>query len=335
MTLHSTKENKNFFYISGLQLDLPHYKITSEGELHIKHVMPEQDGFYECQAISVVGSNSIVIKVTVHEEPIITRRPVKEVVVPLDGSTILECNATGNPKPVLLWMRERDRTVLLPGDRTDTGLEVKGDGALSITNIRATSTYVCLVANIVGSAVARATVSLGTRMGEMIDSNDEPSAVSIEKLQGISPNSIKVSWELTSGSEANVDGFYILYRSCIGEPPGFTSITVLHAAATSYVVNRLDPFTPYQFMVIPFYRGLSGQPSALYKAQTLEARPLVAPMDLDWIQVRTIIRRLSLFELERDSSHFSHFGSLNYHIIEFQSYFFQKPKSLGRRSSEC
>ena len=330
MTLHSTKENKNF-YISGLQLDLPHYKITSEGELHIKHVMPEQDGFYECQAISVVGSNSIVIKVTVHEEPIITRRPVKEVVVPLDGSTILECNATGNPKPVLLWMRERDRTVLLPGDRTDTGLEVKGDGALSITNIRATSTYVCLVANIVGSAVARSTVSLGTRMGEMIDSNDEPSAVSIEKLQGISPNSIKVSWELTSGSEANVDGFYILYRSCIGEPPGFTSITVLHAAATSYVVNRLDPFTPYQFMVIPFYRGLSGQPSALYKAQTLEARPLVAPMDLDWIQVRTIIRRLSLFELERDSSHFSHFGSLNYHIIEFQSYFFQKPKSLGKK----
>jgi hypothetical protein len=82
-----------------------------------------------------------------------------------------------------------------------------------------------------------------------------------------------------------VDGFYILYRSCIGEPPGFTSITVLHSAATSYVVNRLEPFTPYEFLVIPFHRGLSGQPSALHKATTLEARPLVAPINLKWTQV--------------------------------------------------
>jgi hypothetical protein len=39
---------------------------------------------------------------------------------------------------------------------------------------------------------------------------------------------------------------------------GFTSITVLHAAATSYVVNRLEPFTPYEFLVVPFFKGLSG-----------------------------------------------------------------------------
>ena len=33
---------------------------------------------------------------------------------------------------------------------------------------------------------------------------------------------------------ARVDGFYILYRPRVGQPPGFTSITVLHAAATRY-----------------------------------------------------------------------------------------------------
>ena len=57
--------------------------------LYLKHVLPEQDGFYECQAISVVGSNRVVVKLNVHEAPRITRRPVKEVVVPLDGSTVL------------------------------------------------------------------------------------------------------------------------------------------------------------------------------------------------------------------------------------------------------
>ena len=50
-------------------------------------------------------------------------------------------------------------------------------------------------------------------------------------VNGISPTSIKVSWKLDVGK---VDGFYILYRPKIGEPPGFTSITVLHAAATRY-----------------------------------------------------------------------------------------------------
>ena len=147
----------------GIPLDLPNFKVVPGQGLHLNHVLPNQDGYYECQALSVVGSNSVVVKLSVLEAPVITRRPIKEVVVPLDGSTVLECNATGNPKPVLLWMRERDRTVLLPGDRTDTGLEVKADGALAITNIRATSTYVCLVSNYVGSAITRATVSLGTR----------------------------------------------------------------------------------------------------------------------------------------------------------------------------
>ena len=150
-------------FITGVPLDLPNFKVVPGEGLHLNHVLPAQDGFYECQAISVVGSNRVVIKLTVHEAPKITRLPVKEVVVPLDGTAVLECNATGNPPPVLLWMRERDRTVLLPGDRTDTGLEVKPDGALTLTNIRATSTYVCLVANVVGSSSARSTVSLGTR----------------------------------------------------------------------------------------------------------------------------------------------------------------------------
>ena len=139
-------------------------------------------------------------------------------------------------------------------------------------------------------------------MGDMLENPNQPASVHIQNVQGTSSSSIKVSWKLdntggiqsSSSSNTNqvntaevntVDGFYILYRSCIGEPPGFTSITVLHAAATSYVVNRLEPYTPYEFLVIPFHRGLSGKPSALHRAQTLEARPNLAPIQLQWYQV--------------------------------------------------
>ena len=50
---------------------------------------------------------------------------------------------------------------------------------------------------------------------------------------------------------------------------GFTSLTVLHAAATSYVVNRLLPYTKYEFIVIPFQRGSPGAASALVEAYTM------------------------------------------------------------------
>ena len=50
---------------------------------------------------------------------------------------------------------------------------------------------------------------------------------------------------------------------------GFTSLTVLHAAATSYVVNRLLPYTKYEFVVIPFQRGSPGAASALVEAYTM------------------------------------------------------------------
>lgn len=73
----------------------------------------------------------------------------------------------------------------------------------------------------------------------------------ITEAAGVSPTSVRVSWRLVEPEEVRlVDGFYILYRlsdsaaatSSLGNV-GFTSITVLHAAATSYAIHRLQPFT--------------------------------------------------------------------------------------------
>jgi hypothetical protein len=80
------------------------------------------------------------------------------------------------------------------------------------------------------------------RIPTATDSNHRPQAL---QVHGISSSSIKVSWRLTpppatlphhirQHEPEEVDGFYILYRPSVGRPPGFTSITVLHAAATRY-----------------------------------------------------------------------------------------------------
>ncbi len=63
----------------GVALDLPAYKIVKGEGLHLRHVMPEQQGLYECLALSAVGSERAIVQLSVHEAPVITRRPVKEV----------------------------------------------------------------------------------------------------------------------------------------------------------------------------------------------------------------------------------------------------------------
>ena len=199
-------------------------------------------------------------------------------------------------------MQERDRTVLLPGDHTDSGMEVTERGTLRISNAQISSSYVCLATNIVGSAMTRTNVvvvaskadaeqmhlinnrrknnelrlsgGLSSENDYAPSSDDQLGSLhrypAIEMLQvyGIASTSIKVAWRLAIDKETNqqgnliyefynflskiikkisessssiyflfdivarVDGFYILYRPRIGQPPGFTSITVLHAAAT-------------------------------------------------------------------------------------------------------
>ena len=84
---------------------------------------------------------------------------VFQVVVPVGEPVTVDCVVSGTPRPVVLWMQERDRTVLLPGDRiAETGLGVTEKGSLKISNAQISSSYVCLASNLVGSAMARTDV---------------------------------------------------------------------------------------------------------------------------------------------------------------------------------
>ena len=74
--------------------------------------------------------------VRVNEAPRITVRPRSQVVVPVGEPVTVDCSVSGNPRPVVLWMQERDRTVLLPGDRiAETGLGVTQAGSLKISRL--------------------------------------------------------------------------------------------------------------------------------------------------------------------------------------------------------
>lgn len=52
----------------------------------------------------------------VQEVPEIILKPRSVVNLKGGDSVSLECLAIGSPKPILMWMHEKDRTVLLPGN---------------------------------------------------------------------------------------------------------------------------------------------------------------------------------------------------------------------------
>jgi hypothetical protein len=136
-------------------------------------------------------------------------------------------------------MQERDRTVLLPGDHTDSGLEVTDRGTLRISNAQISSSYVCLATNIVGSAMTRTNVVVVAskadaeqmhlinhrrknnelrlsggliRDNDVVHSNDQLGgshrypAIEMLQVYGISSTSIKVAWRLAMDKETNQQG---------------------------------------------------------------------------------------------------------------------------------
>lgn len=149
-------------------------------------------------------------------------------------------------------MQERDRTVLLPGDHTDSGMEVTERGTLRISNAQISSSYVCLATNIVGSAMTRTNVVVVASKadaeqmhlinnrrknnelrlsGGLSSENDyTPSnddqlgslhrypAIEMLQVYGIASTSIKVAWRLAIDKETNQQGnlintFYSFLRT--------------------------------------------------------------------------------------------------------------------------
>ncbi|TRY78393.1 hypothetical protein TCAL_08987 [Tigriopus californicus] len=256
----------------------------------------DHSGTYICSATSHIGTVFARADLYVQEPPVIPVPPQGEVEVKAGTSVTLDCLTNGRPDPMVIWMHEDERTFLLPGDSTDI-LEVTPRGQLIVQEVFYPMQFICFAVNIVGSTMAKSQISVKSESLELglsatnlkKRSRDQlQGGVEILEIGGQSPTSIRVAWRLTHPStDLNlVDGFYILYREADHpEHFSFTSLTVLHAAATSYVVNRLMPFTKYQFVVIPFQRGSAGQASPLIEAFTEEIKPTHAPTHLNWRQV--------------------------------------------------
>ncbi|KAM6193100.1 hemicentin-2 [Sarcoramphus papa] len=126
------------------------YRILPTGALEIRQALPAHAGRYTCMARSAAGTARKHLRLMVHEPPALKPLPGM-VMVMVNSSAVLSCEATGVPQPEVTW--QKDGVGIAGGP----GLKVLPNGQLHL--LRASpgdaGTYMCVARNPSGTAAGR------------------------------------------------------------------------------------------------------------------------------------------------------------------------------------
>ncbi|KAL4646734.1 immunoglobulin superfamily DCC subclass member 3-like [Arapaima gigas] len=122
------------------------YTLLPSGILQITGVRQEDSGMYRCVASNIANtrySHEAQLNVTVaapriYKEPVILSGP-QNLTITVHQTAILECIATGNPRPIVSWSRLDGRSIGVEG------IQVLGTGNLMISDVslQHSGVYVC------------------------------------------------------------------------------------------------------------------------------------------------------------------------------------------------
>nr|XP_014346444.1 PREDICTED: immunoglobulin superfamily DCC subclass member 3-like [Latimeria chalumnae] len=142
---------------TALQTEDQRYTLLPSGILQITGVQRSDVGFYRCVATNIANtrySQEAQLKIMVsvpktYKEPVILSGP-QNLTVSVHQTAILECIATGNPRPIVSWSRLDGRSIGVEG------IQVLGTGNLMISDVSVqhSGIYVC-AANRPGTRVRR------------------------------------------------------------------------------------------------------------------------------------------------------------------------------------
>ncbi|XP_028836104.1 immunoglobulin superfamily DCC subclass member 3 isoform X2 [Denticeps clupeoides] len=140
-----------------LKIDDSRYTLLPTGILQITGVRKADSGVYRCVAVNIANtrySHEAQLTVTVatgrtYKEPVILSGP-QNLTITVHQTAILECIATGNPRPIVSWSRLDGRSIGVEG------IQVLGTGNLMISDVtlQHSGVYVCS-ANRPGSRMRR------------------------------------------------------------------------------------------------------------------------------------------------------------------------------------
>ncbi|XP_061286222.1 roundabout homolog 2 isoform X4 [Bos javanicus] len=240
--------------------------VSPTGDLTITNIQRSDAGYYICQALTVAGS--ILAKAQLEVTDVLTDRPPPIILqgpanqtLAVDGTALLKCKATGDPLPVISWLKEG--FTFLGRDPRAT---IQEQGTLQIKNLRIsdTGTYTCVATSSSGetswSAVLDVTES-GATISKSYDLNDLPGPPSKPQVTDVTKNSVTLSWQ--PGTPGILPASAYIIEAFSQSVSNSWQTVANHIKTTLYTVRGLRPNTVYLFMVRAINpQGLS-DPSAM------------------------------------------------------------------------
>ncbi|XP_073440561.1 roundabout homolog 2 isoform X6 [Dendrobates tinctorius] len=265
------------------------YSVSPTGDLTIASIQRSDAGYYICQALTVAGS--ILAKAQLEVTDVLTDRPPPIILqgptnqtLAVDGTALLKCKATGDPMPVISWLKEGFNFM-----GRDTRLSILDKGSLQIKSLKMTDsgTYTCVATSSSGettwSSVLEVTESAGVTVSKSYDINDLPGSPSKPQVTDVSKNSVTLSWHLGTPGVLPVTSYII---EAFSQSVSNSWQTVAnHVKTTLYTVKGLRPNTIYLFMVRAINaEGLSDPSPMSDPVRTQDISPTVQGVDHRQVQ---------------------------------------------------
>ncbi|XP_078245113.1 roundabout homolog 2 isoform X14 [Pogona vitticeps] len=263
--------------------------VSPTGDLTITNIQRSDAGYYICQALTVAGSIlakaqlEVTDVLTDRPPPIILQGPVNQTLA-IDGTALLKCKATGDPMPVISWLKE-GFTFL----GRDPRISIQDQGTLQIKLLRIsdTGTYTCVATSSSGetswSAVLDVTESGGAPVSKNYDLNDLPGPPSKPQVTDVTKNSVTLSWQ--PGTPGNLPTSAYVIEAFSQSVSNSWQTVANHVKTTPYTVRGLRPNTIYLFMVRAINsQGLSDPSTMSDPVRTQDISPPAQGVDHRQVQ---------------------------------------------------
>ncbi|XP_069802056.1 roundabout homolog 2 isoform X8 [Dendropsophus ebraccatus] len=265
------------------------YSVSPTGDLTIANIQRSDAGYYICQALTVAGS--ILAKAQLEVTDVLTDRPPPIILqgpanqtLAVDGTALLKCKATGDPMPVISWLKEGFNFM-----GRDTRLSILDKGSLQIKSLKTTDsgTYTCVATSSSGettwSSILEVTEYGGAAVSKSYDMNDLPGSPSKPQVTDVSKNSVTLSWQPGTPGALPVTSYII---EAFSQSVSNSWQTVAnHVKTTLYTVKGLRPNTIYLFMVRAINaEGLSDPSPMSDPVRTQDISPTVQGVDHRQVQ---------------------------------------------------
>ncbi|XP_060753757.1 roundabout homolog 1 isoform X3 [Neoarius graeffei] len=246
--------SQNLLFSSQPPQSSSRFSVSQTGDLTITGVERGDNGYYSCQALNIAGS--VITKALLEVTDIISDRPPPIIrqgptnhTVPLDGTVVLGCKATGTPPPTILWKKDG---VLVPTH--DSRFRLLDSGALQIryAKLGDTGVYTCVASSPSGEASWKAYLEvqefgIGVQPGRPTDPNLIPSAPSKPEVTDVTRTTVSLTWRPDLHSGATPTSYII---EAFSHASGSSWHTVAeHVRTESYVLKGLKPSAVYLFLV--------------------------------------------------------------------------------------